>query len=73
MILVLGLTIETGGARGAIAQGAVSVAVILFMMGVLPIDGTSAFIERVGEVAATMLYVVLGRIAIEPPSRSAAA
>lgn len=73
MILVLGLMIEGGGARGAIAQGAVSVAIILFMMGVLPVDGSSVFIERVGEVAATIIYVLLGRIVIEPPVRAEAA
>ena len=67
------LEVKPGMGIGAIAQGAVSVAIILFMMGVLPVDGSSVFIERVGEVAATIIYVLLGRIVIEPPVRAKAA
>lgn len=61
MILVLGLTIEGGGNRGLIAQGAVSASIILFALTVMPVDGSAAFVQRVLEVAATMLYVILGR------------
>ena len=71
MILVLGLTIEGGGNRGLIAQGAVSASIILFALTVMPVDGSSAYVERVLEVAATMLYVVLGRAAFaSAPDRS---
>ncbi len=63
MVLVLGLTIEGGGNRGLIAQGAVSAAIILFALTVMPTDGSSAYVQRVLEVAATMLYVILGRAA----------
>ena len=72
MILVLGLTIEGGGARGAIAQGAVSVAIILYLLTVLPVDNSGAYVDRVIEIAATMLYVILGRALLDPPARSRA-
>jgi hypothetical protein len=68
MILVLGLTIEGGGNRGLIAQGAVSAAIILFALTVMPVDGSSAYVQRVLEVAATMLYVILGRAAFASAS-----
>jgi len=68
MILVLGLVIESGGTRGAIAQGAVSVAIILYLLTVLPVDSGGAYVDRVIEIAATMLYVILGRALLVAPT-----
>ena len=67
MILVLGLVIEGGGTRGLIAQGAVSAAIILFAMTVMPADGAAAYVQRVMEIAATMLFVILGRVLVDVP------
>lgn len=65
MILVLGLVIEGGGTRGLIAQGAVSAAIILFAMTVMPADGAGAYVTRVLEIAATMIFVILGRTLVD--------
>jgi len=69
--IALGLELEKGGVRAALAQGATSTAIILLALAIGPIDETGKTIDRVVLVFATVVYVLLARALFERPSRRA--
>ncbi len=67
--IVLGLELEKGGVRAALAQGATSTAIILLALAIAPIDETGKTMDRVVLVFATVVYVLLARALFERSSR----
>ncbi len=72
MMICFGLAAEDGGARAALAQGAATTAIILLVLALAPLDGSTAYVNRVVEIAATVAFVILGRALLDAPPKGSA-
>ena len=56
---------EKGGGRAALAQAAMTTAIVLIAIAIEPIDESDQAIERIALVLSTIAYVLLARILFE--------